>query len=140
MEKRHIELTPTERTCLLDIVSKGTQPVKTYKRAQGLLAMDEGKTLQSVRQQVGVSYQTVSKWRNAFLSERLSMLFDKQRPGRPVEINGLQRAKITALACSEAPQGHGRWTLRLLASKVVELGYCAHMSHTEAGEILKKTS
>lgn len=140
MEKRHIELTSTERTHLLEIVSKGTQAVKTYKRAQGLLAMDEGKTLQAVKQQVGVSYQTVSKWRDAFLEERLSMLFDKQRPGRPPQIDGLQRAKITALACSEAPEGHGRWTLRLLASKVVELGYCEYVSHVAVGEILKKTS
>lgn len=140
MEKRHIELTSTERTCLLEIVGKGTQPVKTYKRAQGLLALDEGKTIEWVRQHVGVSYLTVSKWRNAFLEERLSMLFDKQRAGRPPLIEGLQRAKITALACSEAPEGHGRWTLRLLADKVVELGYCEHISHTQVGEILKKTS
>ncbi len=74
MEKRHIELTPAERSHLLELV-KGTQPVKTYRRAKGLLAMDEGKTLQAVSEQVGVSYQTVSKWRNAFLSERLVMLF-----------------------------------------------------------------
>ena len=55
MEKRRIELTPEERAHLLELVSKGTQPVKTYRRAQGLLAMDEGKTLQAVKQQVGVS-------------------------------------------------------------------------------------
>jgi transposase len=139
MEKRHIELTPQERSQLLELV-KGTQPVKTYRRAKALLALDEGKTLQAVSEQVEVSYQTVSKWRDGFVAGRLSMLSDKPRPGRPPLIDGLQRAKITALACSEAPEGHGRWTLRLLASKVVELGYCEYVSHVAVGEILKKTS
>jgi hypothetical protein len=55
-----------------------------------------------------------------------------------LEIDGEQRAKITALACSKAPEGYGRWSLRLLADKVVELGYCEHLSHNEAGKILKK--
>ena len=46
--------------------------------------------------------------------------------------------KVTALACSEAPTGHERWTLRLLADKVVELNYCEHISHTQVGQILQK--
>jgi putative transposase len=54
-------------------------------------------------------------------------------------IDGLQRAKITALACSEAPEGHSQWSLRLLADKIVELAYCEHISHSEVGIILKKT-
>ena len=53
---------------------------------------------------------------------------------------GQTRAKLTALACSEAPDGHSQWSLRLLANKVVELGYCQHLSHTQVGTILKKTS
>jgi len=48
------------------------------------------------------------------------MLQDKPRSGRPIEIDGQQRAKVTALACSDAPEGHGRWTLRLLADKAIE--------------------
>ncbi|MFZ1324645.1 MAG: helix-turn-helix domain-containing protein, partial [Candidatus Contendobacter sp.] len=71
--------------------------------------------------------------------EGLAMLQDKPRSGRPVEIDGSQRAKLTALACSEAPAGHARWDLRLLADKAVELGYCAHLSHTHVSTILKKT-
>jgi hypothetical protein len=67
------------------------------------------------------------------------MLEDAHRSGRPIEIDGGQRAKITALACSDAPKGNSRWTLRLLADKAVELGYCEHLSHNHAGEILKKT-
>jgi transposase len=140
MEKRHIELTLVERDYLQELVTQGTHPVRTYQRAQALLHLDAGKRLQAVSEQVGVSYESGSKWPNAFRKERLSMLFAKQRPGRPVVIDGEQRAKLTALACSQAPQGHSRWTLRLLADKVVELGYCEHLSYVWAGEILKKTS
>lgn len=68
------------------------------------------------------------------------MLYDKTRSGRPVEIDGLQRAKITALACSPAPDGRSRWTLRWLANKVVELDYCEHLSPAYVQEILKKMS
>jgi hypothetical protein len=68
------------------------------------------------------------------------MLQDKPRTGRPVEIDGKQRAQVTALACSEPPEGYARWSLRLLADKVVQLEYCEHISHTEVAEILKKTN
>ena len=65
---------------------------------------------------------------------------DLPRPGRPIEIDGTQRAKITALACSEPPQGRAKWGLRLIAEKIVELGYCEEISHMQVGRILKKTS
>ena len=54
-------------------------------------------------------------------------------------IDGPQRAKITARACSTPPPGHARWSLRLLADKAVELEYCEHLSHNAVKEILKKT-
>ena len=68
------------------------------------------------------------------------MHFDKPRSGRPIEIDGEARAKVTALASSEPPEGHSQWGLRLLADKVVEVGYCEHLSHTHASTILKKTN
>lgn len=68
------------------------------------------------------------------------MLKDKHRKGRPIVIDGEQRAQLTALACSEPPEGYARWHLRLLADKAVELGFCEHISHTEVANILKKTN
>ena len=68
------------------------------------------------------------------------MLNDKPRSGRPVEIDGPLRAKITALACSEPPEGYSRWSLRLLADKAVELQFVQELSHSYVGEILKKTN
>jgi len=69
----------------------------------------------------------------------LQALYDRPRSGRPVKIDGEQRAKITALACSTPPEGHAEWSLRLLADKVVELGFSEQISHTHVGTILKKT-
>ena len=68
-----------------------------------------------------------------------SALFDKPRPGRKPKITGYIEAKITVLACSDPPEGHTRWTLRLLADRVVELGYLSDISHVAIGERLKKT-
>jgi putative transposase len=65
-------------------------------------------------------------------------LNDKPRSGRPVELDGKLKAKITALACSTLPTGYGKWSLRLLADKIVELNFVDDISHTEVGRILKK--
>ena len=86
-----------------------------------------------------MSYQGVFNWCKAYHKSGLSLLWDAPRSGRPVEIDGGQRAKITALAGSKAPKGHAGWSLRLLADKAVELGYCEHLSHNHARKILKKT-
>ncbi len=100
--------------------------------------MDRGKTLQAVAATLSVDYNTVANWRDNYHEHGLQCLVDKPRSGRPIVIDGQQRAKITALACSQAPAGHARWGLRLLADKVVELGYCESVSHTQVGHILKK--
>jgi len=139
MNKQHLQLTTTEKEAIEQLISKGEMPVRLFKRATGLLALNRGETLETVATLLGVSNDTVRAWRNRYQAEGLKGLSDKPRSGRPIEIDGLQRAQITALACSEAPPGHSDWTLRLLAEKVVEAGYCEHISHTQVGTILKKT-
>jgi putative transposase len=139
MSKQHIRLNKTDREYLKTLLSKGKLPAKMYKRATALLELDRGKSLQEVAQTVGSAYLTVAAWRDNYKEEGLQCLQDKPRSGRPIEIDGKQRAKITALACSPAPSGRGRWDLRLLADKAVELGYCEKISHTQVAKILKKT-
>ena len=138
MEKHHIKLSESDQTLLTDLLSKGTLKVQKYKRATALQLLNSGKTLVETMNFLQVSYPTLISWRDKYQSEGLSFLDDKPRSGRPLEIDGLQRAKITALACSETPEGHADWSLRLLADKVVELGYCEHISHNHIGVILKK--
>jgi transposase len=139
MSTLHITLSEGDRSYLLALLKKRSLGVKQYKRATGLLELDRGQRLTEVASTVGVGYGTISAWREGYRREGLAVLQDKPRSGRPVEIDGGQRAKLAALACSEAPAGHARWDLRLLADKAVALGYCAHLSHTHAGTILKKT-
>jgi transposase len=140
MKKQHIHLSEGDRTYLEELVSRGELPVKIYRRAIGLLELDRGKSYTAVAETLGVNLTTVSKLAQKYQTEGLACLQDQARSGRPIEIDGVQRAKVTALACSDAPAGYERWTLRLLADKAVELSYCEHLSHAQAGTILKKTS
>ena len=140
MNKSHITLSEDDRSTLERLLAHGTLAAKKFKRATALLELDRGKTLVDVAATLQVSYPTVSAWRNAYNAAGLRCLDDAPRSGRPVEIDGLQRAKLTALACSDAPEGHARWSLRLLADKAVESGLCEHVSHTLVGDVLKKTN
>ena len=140
MKKQHIQLSETNRTYLEDLLRKGELPVKIYRRALALLELDRGKTYTAVAETVQVTNITVSTWSKKYREVGLTMLTDQPRSGRPLEIDGAQRAKVTALACSDPPEGYARWSLRLLAEKVVELGYVDYISHTQVGDILKKTT
>lgn len=140
MAKTHVKLAPDHLLYLTDLLSKGTIPVKTMKRATALLELDKGKTFGAVAQILNVGYQTVSSWAAKYQTQQLTFLTDKPRSGRPLEIDGSQQAKLTALACSQAPDGRSQWSLRLLADKAVELTYCEHLSHNQARLILKKTT
>ena len=136
----HLQLNEAQRHDLERLTASGSLPARVFKRARALLLLDQGHTIQHVARTLSVSAQTVSTWRDRFNEEALAMLFDKPRSGRPVEIDGEAQAKVTVLACSEPPEGHSRWDLRLLAEQAVELGYCEHLSHTYAATILKKTN
>lgn len=139
MKKQHLTLTDADRHTLESLLAKGALSAKTFKRATALLELDRGKTLTAVAATLAVDYTTVAVWRNGYKATGLACLYDAPRSGRPVVIDGTQRANITALACSNAPQGHDRWTLRLLAETVVEAGVCDAVSHTFVGNVLKKT-
>jgi putative transposase len=140
MKKHHLTLTDHDRFTLETLLSKGSLSARKFKRATALLELDRGKTLQDAASTLGVTYNAVASWRDGYKTTGLKCLDQAPRSGRPTLIDGAQRAKITALACSDAPAGHARWSLRLLAEKVVEAGLCDHVSHTCVGDILKKTN
>ena len=140
MKKQHVQLTDPERTELAALLKTGSLPVKVFRRATGLLELERGKTLQAVATTLGVDYNTVAAWRDQDQAQGLPCLYAAPRSGRPLAIDGVQRAKVTALACSEAPEGYARWSLTLLAAQAVELNYCDHLSPSYAGVLLKKTS
>jgi len=140
MKKQHVELSDTDRAYLEALISKGELSAKVYRRALGLLELDRGQTYTAVSKILKVTIPTLSGWAAKYQESGLQVLQDQPREGRPIEIDGEQRAKITALACSEPPEGYARWSLRLLADKAVELEYCEHISHAEVRKILKKTN
>ena len=140
MNKQHITLSDDDRSTLERLLSHGTLSARKFKRATALLELDRGKTLVEVAATLQLTYPTVSSWRDKYNTCGLRSLEDAPRSGRPIEIDGEQRATITALACSDAPEGHARWSLRLLADKAVEAGLCEHLSHSLAGDVLKKTN
>ena len=140
MKKEHVQLSEADRTYLENLIKKGTLPAKTYKRAIALLELDRGRTFTEVAEIVGVVIQTASAWAQKYKETGLEFLTDKSRSGRPTVIDGLQRAKITALACSDPPEGYERWSLRLLADKAVELELVKSISYGEVRLILKKTN
>ncbi|MEM6343625.1 MAG: helix-turn-helix domain-containing protein [Bacteroidota bacterium] len=138
MKKEHINLSESERVYLEALISKGNVSVKKYKRARGLLALDSQKTYVEASEIVGVSYPTILQWAKNYRSSGLNFLEDKSRSGRPVKLSGADRAKITALACSDPPEGYARWSLRLLADKLVELEVVESISFNQVRNILKK--
>jgi transposase len=140
MKKQHLKLNEADEKYLTEFISKGQVQARIVRRATALLQLNQGATIQAVAETLKVEHWTVSIWRNNYLQSGLDFLQDKPRTGRPVEIDGEQRAKITALACSDAPEGRAKWSLRLLADKIVELEFCASVSHTQVGKILKKTN
>lgn len=139
MKQRHVELSETDRSYCQEVSTKKVVNTRVLKRALALLALDRGESIKSVAQHQNVTYQTICNLKRRYSEHGLVCLQDAARPGRPVEIDGSQRAKITALACSDAPSGHSNWSLRLLADRIVELEYCESISHTQVGNILKKT-
>lgn len=144
--KYHVELSQDQRGTLQKLTSTGTVKVRTYKRAQMLLLADEAqggaaKSDGEIAEQVGVSSITVHRIRRRFAEEGLeAALTEKPRPGAPPKFSGKQKAEITALACADPPEGYARWSLRLLADKLVEMEIFESISHDTVGKVLKKTN
>ena len=142
MKKQYnVDLKDEERSQLKKMTEKGSEKGRKIKRAQILLLADKGKKDQEIAEWIDVTTGTVQRIRKRYATAGLqSALEEKARSGRPVEIKAETRAKITALACTNAPQGRARWTLRLLANKAVELEFTESISHQRVDNILKKTN
>ncbi|RYY09938.1 MAG: helix-turn-helix domain-containing protein [Cytophagaceae bacterium] len=117
----------------------GCRPVRAVRRAQALLALATGIGQQAAGKAVGLSRQTVSELRRRYKEGGWQFaLTEAPRSGTPPRFDGPQRAALTALACTPAPIGHSRWTLRLLADKAVELCLVDTISHETVSQVLKK--
>ncbi len=142
MNKKHvIKLKKKELRKLTELTRKGSEKARKLKRCQILLLSDEGKPDAEIAKVLKVSTGTVENIRRRYASEGLeAAVNEKRRPGAPRKYKGLETAKITALACSTPPEGHSRWTLRLLADKAVALELVNEISYMSVDRILKKTN
>ena len=147
-KKRYpVILDHNQRDYLIDLTSSGTESARKLTRARILLKADEGElgpayADKEIKEAVEVSVSTIERTRKTFLLEGLeAALIPKKRskPSRPQKFDGETEAHLIALACSEAPEGHARWTLRLLAEKMVELNHFSSVSHETIRRTLKKT-
>ncbi len=137
---RLIKLPKNELRSLTTIIKRGVTTARIQTRARILDLLHRDQHPNDIAALLQVSLQTIFNVKRRYLSAGFdAALFDRARSGRPIRIDGAQRAKITALACSAPPEGHARWSLRLLADKAVELQLCEAVSHNAVKEILKKT-
>jgi hypothetical protein len=147
MKRKTINLTRDERKQLDIFTRSGVHSVRLVKRAKIILKLDESdgkkaKTQNAIALEVEVSRQAVNDAKKAFLNAKDidTFLTRKKRETPPVEakMTGEVEAHIIALACTDAPEGSAKWTLRLLADKSVELGYVDSLSHMTVSRLLKK--
>lgn len=138
MKKQHISLSVEDKNSLEELLSKGNLSVRTHRRALCLKKLDSGLSYKTVSELLEVNYVSVFNWAKKYKEEGLSFLSDKPRSGRPIKYDGLAASKITALACSDAPKGYQRWSLRLLSDRIVELDILPEMSYSQVGRVLKK--
>lgn len=141
MIKTHLHLQESQRVELESLLKAKKLKARIKKRLQALLLLHQGHTLESVSAILSVTNDTVRAWRVRYEKEGVDgLLHEKSRSGRPVKITASKREMISALAQTPPPEGHSQWSLRLLAERVVEIGYCKHISHQWVSQVLKKAS
>jgi transposase len=148
MKKKHpVILKVAEREYLKSLIAAGTAPARKLTHARILLKADqspEGPAWvdEEVAQAVETSQPTVSRVRKQFFEEGLQAALNRRPPNREYhrKLDGEQEARLIALACSEPPEGQARWSLRLLADRMVELEVVEGISYQTVRRTLKKTS
>lgn len=136
-----VELAEDEQEHLFALVHKGSHSARVITRARILSKLAKGCSPQEVCAALDVTLPTVLKTRRRLAEGGLeAALGELPRPGQRPKLDAAQAARITALACSKAPDGHDHWTLRLLGARIVELGFAQSYSPEGVRQLLKKTN
>ena len=139
-DKYTVRLTPEQREELRRLIRVGKSTARVSARVRILLKSDDGWPAPRVAEGLDVALSTVYRVKQRFSEDGLAgVLKDRPQAHRPRKLDDRGEARLIALACRPAPEGHDHWTLRLLAGKVVELGLAASMSHEGVRKRLKKT-
>ena len=139
-----VQLTKKEREALEGFVARGKRSARAITRARILLLLDEGRGDRELTEILGVSRGTVYNVRNKYKKKEyahiVDLLLEEPRSGRPIEFDSQVEAQVAMLACSDPPEGSGRWTLHLMADKLVKLAVTQSISHETVRRLLKKTN
>ena len=144
MPKKYVvRLSEEERAELEKLISSGKGAARKINHARILLKADANEvnwTDEKIRDALDTSFSTILRVREAFVEEGLEAALNRKRPRKTLErkLDGVQEAHLIAVACSPAPEGRKRWTLRLLADKMVELAYVDTLSYETVRQTLKK--
>jgi transposase len=141
-QKYKVNLSKAERRQLQELIQSEAPRNRRVKHAKILLESDLGKSAAKVADWVGVGHSTVERTRQRYAENGMeAALSDKPRPGAVPKLDGKQQAFVIALACSDTPDGQERWSMQMLADKMVELGVVEQaVSHDTIGRVLKKMS
>ena len=141
MTKKYIvDLSLEEREQLLELIRKGRPSARKVKRANILLLSDAGKTDAKIVESLHTSLSTVERTRRKLVEGGLEFaLNERQRPGRKPVLDAKAEAVLATLSQSEPPEGHKRWSLRLLTSRLLELDVVETVSRETIRLALKKT-
>jgi transposase len=148
MEQRYIvRLTESERTALERLIAAGTAPARKLMHARILLKADRGPggpawVDTAIAEAVEVSQPTIARVRRQFVEQGLDAAVSRRPPRREYrrKLDGAQEAHLIALACGTPPAGQARWSLRLLADRMVELEHVETVSYQTVRRVLKKTT
>jgi len=147
MIKYIVTLSKTEHEQLIEIISKGVHSSQLYRTAYILLNSDEGKygdkiIGQEISKVLKVSMRMIDRVKQRFVEEGFDACLERKQSEQPKarKVDGDLEAHLIALSCSKAPKGFSRWSLRMLADKVVELKYAESISYETIRKVLKKTN
>ncbi len=142
-----IKLTKGEVSELMGIINRGSHTSQTFRVAYILLNCDEGRYSQKVTNEqiskvLKIGMRTIDRVKKKFLEGGFEAALERRPTSRLYDkkLDGDTEAKLITLCCSEPPKGHAKWSLRLLADKMVELKYVESISHVAVRSILKKTN
>jgi transposase len=139
-KKYRVALSTEERTTLAQLLRRGKAGTRKLTRTRILLKADDGLCDEEIAAALQVGVATVGRTRQRVVEENLGALDEHARPGARRKLTGKQEAHVIAVACTPAPEGHARWTLRLLADKVVERGFADAIARETVRQVLKKTN
>ena len=139
-KKYLVTLTNDEREQLDHLLHSGTQATRKVTRARILLKAAEGWEDNAIAAALSVGRTTVERTRQRFVEEGLGALEERPRPGKQPKLDAPAEARLIAEACSAAPEGRQRWTLHLLADRVVALGLAESYSYESVRRTLKKAN